>query len=148
MHREIHCQVHSSRQRRCRQHSALTATYALSNPLVHIVLAEKLLVVLIDWQDCVALPDVVIQLLHLGLHLQQPHNQSDVVLQLLHWALNLQPKIHSEVATWGATDISKAVQCCNTAMMEQNQELLAGTIRRHEQHSQKALADRPGASLL
>ena len=50
---------------------ALTAADALSHPLVHIILHQELLVVLIDWQDCATLSDVVIQLLHLRLDLEK-----------------------------------------------------------------------------
>ena len=49
----------------------LTAANALYDALVDVVLREQ---VLIDGQDGASLPDVVIQLLHLGLDLQTAHN--------------------------------------------------------------------------
>ena len=52
-------------------HIALTTADALSDSLVHIILHEELLVVVIDGQNSPTLPDIVIQLLHLGFNLQQ-----------------------------------------------------------------------------
>ena len=48
----------------------LTTADAFCNALVHIILRQQLLAVIIDGQDGAALPDVVVQLLYLGLHLQ------------------------------------------------------------------------------
>ena len=54
----------------CLSEGAFTAANAFNDTLVHIVLTEQLLVVVIDRQNGATLSDVIIQLLHLGFHLQ------------------------------------------------------------------------------